>query len=209
MLFNHGRGALGKAVRQRSPRFIGSTNLICRTLRAAALRQLSVPTPPIAYGNLRGEWSLVDCDPIWAVLLSPDAAPGLSFVTTAVTGADIATGLTFPNGRGLHVPLTFDDGTTTFTLQAVRVRVRLRLRMLIKTLTPTPTLTLPLPLTLGEPDRPFRQPARGRARLPLPRADCGARLRPASVCDRAARGGYSPTRTRSRARARARIRTGP
>jgi len=54
MLFNHGRGALGKAVRQRSPRFIGSTNLICRTLRAAALRQLSVPTPPIAYGNLRG-----------------------------------------------------------------------------------------------------------------------------------------------------------
>jgi len=139
MLFNHGRGALGKAVRQRSPRFIASTNLICRTLRAAALRQLSVPTPPIAYGNLRGEWSLVDCDPIWAVLLSPDAAPGLSFVTTAVTGADIATGLTFPNGRGLHVPLTFDDGTTTFTLQAVfSVRVRVRLRMLIKTPNPNP-----------------------------------------------------------------------
>ena len=42
----------------------------------------------------------MDCDPIWAVLLSPDAAPGLSFVTTAVTGADIATGLTFPNGTG-------------------------------------------------------------------------------------------------------------
>ena len=213
MLFNHGRGALGKAVRQRSPRFIASTNLICRTLRAAALRQLSVPTPPIAYGNLRGEWSLVDCDPIWAVLLSPDAAPGLSFVTTAVTGADIATGLTFPNGRGLHVPLTFDDGTTTFTLQAARVRLRLRhrLRMLIETSTPTPTptlpLPLPLPLTLGEPDRPFRQPARGRARLPLPRSDCGARLRPASVCDRAARGGPSPTRTRTRTRARIRTRT--
>ena len=52
MLFNHGRGALGKAVRQRSPRFTASTSLICRTLRAAALRQRNDPPSPVAYGNL-------------------------------------------------------------------------------------------------------------------------------------------------------------
>ena len=93
------------------------------------------------------------------------------------------------------MPLTFDDGTTTFTLQASerageREREGERERRDLDIRPGTPSTIPPLsPHAAGESDRAFRQPACGRAGLPLASADRRARVRPASVCDGAARRG--------------------
>ena len=146
LLFNNSRGACGAGIRGTTfpygpdgPNewtisrdiFAASAHLMCHALRTAAVRGWAhEPTvcPPPAYANLQGDWSLVSCDPAWERLLlgrrgdgsDPPVEAGLTFVTSAVTGADVASAHTFPNGRGIHVPITYDDGAdghTCFELQ--------------------------------------------------------------------------------------------
>jgi len=140
LLFNHTRGAVGAVMRGKTPipwkivfpgkDDIASAHLMSRALRTAAVRAwANAPSscPPPAYANLEGEWSLVSCDPAWRVLLlgghghghghgrGRRVGVGHSFVTSAVTGADVANGDTFPDGSGIHVPITYDDGADGFT----------------------------------------------------------------------------------------------
>ena len=41
----------------------------------------------------------------------------LAMATTAVAGADTANDETFPNGKGIHVPITYSDSTTLYNPQ--------------------------------------------------------------------------------------------
>ena len=130
LLFNHGRGAIGKALSVKSSRFAACTHTMSAALVSAAARHAHAPrdevsVPLVAYSNLFGDWGLAAVDSIWATLQHCEV--GSSFMTHAPMGAEAACEQTFPDGRGIRVPLTYDDGTTVWELQRSPV-VRFRSR---------------------------------------------------------------------------------
>ena len=79
-LITTNRGALARSVRERSGQYGASLHLISFSLGLRV--KPHEPAPPVYY-HLLGQNGLATTDPSWAVLLQPDVAPGLKFVTTA------------------------------------------------------------------------------------------------------------------------------
>lgn len=93
------RAALARAVRERDTVYAASMHLVLRSLAAGATR-MEAPAPPLYY-VLCGQHGLATADAAWAVLLQPDVAPGLSFVTTSpALGRDDKKCI--PNPSGYH-----------------------------------------------------------------------------------------------------------
>ena len=77
---------------------------------------------PTCYCNLTGLWGLMEEDPIWENLRSPDNhvpqfVPGFQLGTaSAVSGGILADNQSLPDGRGLRIPIFGQDGVV-YTLQ--------------------------------------------------------------------------------------------
>ena len=116
LIFNYGRGAVRLALSEGSRRFAAAAHAIDRGLYRACVRSIGIIAPN-TYANLQGAWGLSEVDPAWEILEAIDnetspASPGkLVFQTKGVAGAERADGNSFPNDRGIHVPLTYPTHT--------------------------------------------------------------------------------------------------
>lgn len=111
LLFNVCRGAIGEALRLGDRRCVAS---VYAQLRALGARTAELETvAPTVYCNLNQTWGLVETDEAWQTLLRSDVPIGHRFVTYAVAGGETAGPLTFPDGRGVRVPIHYPDPTGT------------------------------------------------------------------------------------------------
>ena len=78
-----GQTAIGHDLREGGKAFGACREVLFAMIAERAL--LSTADAPPTYRHLTGRYSLSATDPSWAALLSDDAAPGLSFTTTALT----------------------------------------------------------------------------------------------------------------------------
>ena len=79
-----GQTAIGQDLREGGDAFVACREVLFSVLAERALRDATSEAPP-TYRHLTGRYSLSATDPSWAALLAPDAAPGMSFCTTALT----------------------------------------------------------------------------------------------------------------------------
>lgn len=112
LVFNHGRDVLGSHLLASSKMFAASTHVVCDVLARAA--RLQREPAPEAYANLLGAWGLADTDVAWRALCARGASPGLRFVTNAAAGGELGDAKAFPNAKAIHVPLTYEDGSTSW-----------------------------------------------------------------------------------------------
>lgn len=97
-----GQTALAQDIREGAEAFVACRALLLAVLAERAL--LSTEPAPPTYRHLSGLYSLSATDPKWAALCAPDAAPGLSFRTSALAiGTDDASAI---DAKGYRVRLS-------------------------------------------------------------------------------------------------------
>lgn len=100
VIANSCRMALARAVRDRDPCYAATTHLLCKAISQKA-QELTTAMPRM-YKNLTGLFGLATEGPEWEALLEPNAAPGMSFVTTAIVPTAAPGRGSFPNDQGYH-----------------------------------------------------------------------------------------------------------